>query len=45
MTKTCVQCQEVLTEVWIKTNIEIYYCDNSQCPNYGLYQIGEETND
>jgi hypothetical protein len=33
----CVQCQEELT-----SNEDLFYCKNPACPNYKLYQVGED---
>ena len=38
----CVQCFE---ELELDERLELFYCDRVRCPNYHLYQIGEETDE
>ena len=41
--KVCVQCHRELNTdmLGVDYNIQVYYCDHPDCPNYKLLQIGE----
>ena len=41
----CVQCMRELGLHKQSMDVSLYVCERSECPNYGLYQMGEEIED